>query len=646
MRRRAAAEGECHTRARWPTAASVLVAVALLGSGCAPPLATVPPPGVECTLPYTQVGAIQGAGMVTPLAGQTVTTQGVVVADFEGPAPALRGFYLQDLRGDGDPATSDGIFIFNGDRDDVAVGDVVRVTGVAGEAGEQTQLTVASLVACGTTAAVAPTPIMLPVSSGAYLERYEGMLVRLPQTLYVTEHYQLGRFGEVVVSAGDRLWQPTAVAEPGAAALAVQAANDLNRMIVADASYAQNPGTIFFARGAGPLSAGNTLRGGDHVTGLVGVLTQTSAAGTGSGVAYRVRPLHTLGGGVPEFAAGNPRAAVPPAVGGTLRVASFNLLNYFNSFGGCTGGVGGAAVDCRGARDEAEFERQWRKTVAAIVAMDADIIGIVEIENDGYGPTSAIAHLVARLNTATGAGNYAFIDADARARELNALGTDAIKVGLLYRPARVTPAGRTAVLNSARFVTGGESAERNRPALAQAFAHAEGGTLVVSINHLKSKGSACDVPDAGDGQGNCNAARTVAARELAAWLAGDPTGARTADILIIGDLNAYAREDPVTALTTAGYVDLKAARHGSRAYTYVFNGQWGSLDYALASTSLAPKVTGVEAWHINADEPPVLEYGTRFKSPAQVELLYRADPFRSSDHDPVIVGLRLGASRD
>jgi uncharacterized protein len=638
--RTAGAGSESYTPTERTGVGSVLVAVALLGSGCAPPQATAPALSAECTLPYTQVGAIQGAGLATPLAGRTVTTQGVVVADFEGPAPALRGFYLQDVRGDGDPATSDGIFIFNGDRDDVGIGDVVRVTGVAGEASEQTQIAASALVSCGT-ATITPTDVMLPVASATYLERYEGMLVRLPQTLHVTEHYQLGRFGEVVVSAGDRLWSPTTVAAPGAPALAVQAANDLNRIIVADASYAQNPGTIFFARGAGPLSADNTLRGGDHVTGLVGVLTQTSATGTGSGVAYRVRPLRTLGGGVPEFVAANPRTAAPPDVGGTLRVASFNLLNYFNTFSGCTGGVGGAQVDCRGARDEAEFERQWRKTVAAIVAMDADIIGIIEIENDGYGPTSAIAHLVARLNAATAAGRYAFIDADAGTGEINALGTDAIRVGLLYRPARVMPAGRTAALNTVRFVTGGESAERNRPSLAQAFVHADGGTLVVSINHLKSKGSACDVPDAGDGQGNCNAARTVAARELAAWLAGDPTGTRSADILIIGDLNAYAREDPVTALTTAGYTDLKAARHGSRAYTYVFNGQWGSLDYALASTSLAPKVTGAVAWHINADEPPVLEYGTRFKSPAQLQSLYRADPFRSSDHDPVIVGLQL-----
>jgi uncharacterized protein len=627
-------------------AAVPAAAAALLYAACATPHGALLYGNAECALPYTQVGTIQGAAMATQFAGQTVTTQGVVVADFEGPAPALRGFYLQDVRGDGNATTSDGIFIYNGDRDDVAVGDLVRVTGVAGEERAQTQLAAAAIVACGT-ASVSPADVLLPVTSATYLERYEGMLVRLPQTLYVTEHYQLGRFGEVVLSSGGRLPQPTSVASPGAAAQAVQAANDLNRITLADASYEQNPSSIVFGRAGAPLSADNTLRGGDHVTGIIGVLTQTSAAGTSASVAYRVRPVQSLHGGVPAFVAANQRPSVPPDVGGTLRVASFNLLNYFNTFTGCTAGVGGAAVECRGAQNETEFERQWRKTVAAVVAMAPDILGIIEVENDGYGPHSAIADLVGRLNAATEPGRYAFIDADAGTAAVNALGTDAIKVGLVYRPARVSPVGHTAALNTTVFVNGGESGPRSRPSLAQAFRQPDGGSVVVSINHLKSKGSGCDVPDAGDGQGACNAARTVAARELAAWLAGDPTGTGEANILILGDLNAYAREDPVAALAEAGYRDLvamhatAAARVGGAPYSYVFNGQWGALDYALAAAALVPQVTGAAAWHINADEPPVLDFGTRFKSDVQRTALYRPDPFRSSDHDPIIVGLRL-----
>jgi uncharacterized protein len=592
----------------------------------------------SCALPHVRIGAVQGSGAASPLRGQSVTIQGVVVGDFEGAAPALSGFYLQD-GGDDDDATSDGVFVFNGDRDDVVIGSVVRVTGVVDEVREQTQLTTSAIVVCGTGSAE-PAIVTLPVASPAELERYEGMLVRLTQTLYVTEHFQLGRFGEVVLAAGGRLPQPTAVAAPGADALAVQAANERNRIILDDASYEQNPAVIAFARGGAPLSATNTLRGGDHVTGLTGVLTQTSAGMTGA-VAYRIRPIGALHGGAPAFVEGNPHANAPPAVGGTLRVASFNVLNYFNTFDGCTAGARGEPTPCRGAENPLEFDRQWRKTVSAIVAMDADILGIIEVENDGYEAHSAIADLVARLNTATAPGRYAFIDADAATGQVNALGTDAIKVGLIYRPARVSPVGRTAVLNSRGFVEAGDSSLRNRPSLAQAFAQTDGGRVIVSINHFKSKGSACTAPDAGDGQGHCNAVRTRAARELLVWIATDPTGTGESGVLIIGDLNAYAREDPVAVITDGGFTDLLAAHGGTRPYSYVFNGQWGYLDHALGSAGLLAHVTGAAVWHINADEPPVLDYNTNFKRPAQQVGFYRADPFRSSDHDPVLIGLQL-----
>jgi predicted extracellular nuclease len=586
-----------------------------------------------CAQAFTAAFAIQGSGAASPLDGQEVVTQGVVSADFEGAAPALRGFYMQDARGDGDERTSDGVFVFNRDRDDVSVGDVVRVSGTVSEFQGQTQVTASSILQCGR-GSVQAVDVTLPLPSAGHLERFEGMLVRLPQALYVTEHYQLGRYGEVVLSSGGRLPLPTAVAAPGAAARAVQAANDLNRIMLDDASLQQNPEPIPFARAGAPLDGDNTLRGGDEVTGITGVLTHTAAAGT-TGVTWRVRPVNE----VPAFVAANPRPA-PPAVGGTMRIASFNVLNYFNTFEGCRLGVGGAVTDCRGAENEAELERQGRKTVAAIVAMDADVVGILEIENDGYGDASAIADLVRRLNAATAPGTYAFVDADAATGQADVLGTDAIKVGLLYRPGRVTPAGRTAVLASTAFTHGGDAEVRTRPSLTQAFARAGGGRIVVSINHLKSKGSPCDEPDAGDGQGHCNGPRTAAARALVAWLATDPTGTGERDVLILGDLNAYAREDPVTALVRAGYTDLLAAHAGARAYSYVFNGQWGYLDHALASASLLPRVSGAAPWHINADEPPVLDYNINFRSAAQQAGLFRPGPFRSSDHDPVLVGIR------
>ena len=324
-----------------------------------------------------------------------------------------------------------------------------------------------------------------------------------------------------------------------------------------------------------------------------------------------------------------------------------NLLNYFNTFDGlpdtvdnCTLGVGGAATDCRGADTQAEFDRQWPKTVAAILAMNPDVLGVNEIENDGYGPTSALQFLVDQLNAATGPGAYAFIDVDAATGQVNALGTDAIKVGMIYKPATVTPVGQTAVLNTVAFVNGGDGAPRSRPSLAQAFEqNANGARFIVDANHLKSKGSACDAPDAGDGQGNCSIVRVNAANELIAWLATDPTGTGDPDILMIGDYNSYAMEDPITVIKNAGFTNLIESLLGPNAYSYVFDGQWGYLDHAFGSANIVSQVSGVGEYHINSDEPSVLDYNTDFKTANLQSTLYAPDQFRVSDHDPVVVGL-------
>ena len=600
-----------------------------------------------CTLPFTPVYAIQGAGATAAITG-TVTTQGMVVGDFEGPSPALRGFYLQDPAGDGNAATSDAIFVFNGNNDNVSLGDLVRVTGNSGEFEGQTQLSgVTSVRRCGT-ATVAPVDVTLPFASALEPERYEGMLVRMPQTLYVTEHFQLGRFGQVVLSASGRLLQPTSVRMPGIEALNLQAANALNRIVLDDARNDQNPDPVVFGRGGQPLGAANTLRGGDTATGIVGVMTYTWGGNAASPNAYRVRPLGALGG-TAVFEPANRRPEGPPDVGGTLRVAGMNLLNYFNTFDGASGnppyacnlGVGGGLTDCRGPDDAGEFARQWPKTVAAIRATGADVIGVVEVENDGYGPDSAMADLVGRLNAASAPGTYALVNADAQAGQLNALGTDAIKVGLIYKPASVTPIGLTAALNTSAFVTGGDGEARNRPALAQAFQTPTGGRFVAVVTHLKSKGSACVAPDAGDGQGHCNDVRAAAARELAVWLATDPTGTGDAGILVLGDLNSYAQEDPIAALESAGFVNLVEQLSGATAYSYAFDGQWGYLDHALASPALGSQVTAVAEFHINADEPSVLDYNDDFKSAGQLASFYAPDEFRVADHDPIVVGLDL-----
>ena len=301
-----------------------------------------------------------------------------------------------------------------------------------------------------------------------------------------------------------------------------------------------------------------------------------------------------------------------------------NVLNFFN---------GPQFPTARGADTPSELGRQRDKIVSAIVEMDADIVGLMEIEND-EAPNSAIEELTVALNAVAGDGTYAFIDT-------GVVGTDEIRVALLYQPASVTPAGDFSILTSAvdpRFID-----TLNRPALAQTFSeNANGQRFTVVVNHLKSKGSDCEAvgdPDTGDGQGNCNVTRTRAAEALADWLARDPTHSGDDDVLIIGDLNSYAKEDPIAALEAGGFTNLVESFLGQAAYSFVFDGQSGYLDHALANESFRPQIKGVTEWHINADEPIALDYNVEFKSANHVNTLYAPTPFRSSDHDPVIVGV-------
>ena len=274
-----------------------------------------------------------------------------------------------------------------------------------------------------------------------------------------------------------------------------------------------------------------------------------------------------------------------------------------------------------------EFARQRTKIIAAIGALDADVVGLIEIENN----QAAIDDLLDGLNEAEGAGTYELIDT-------GPIGTDQIKVAFIYKPARVTPVGDFAILDSTvdpRFID-----TLNRPALAQTWQSNEtGGVFTAVINHLKSKGSACPGdPDIGDGAGNCNLTRKAAAEALVDWLDTDPTDSGDDDFLIMGDLNSYDKEDPIDVLLAGGYTDLVRKFQGEFAYSFVFDGQLGYLDHALAGEELVDEVTGATEWHINADEPDILDYTMGFKQPAQ-DALFEPNAFRSSDHDALLVGL-------
>ncbi len=586
--------------------------------------------GGECGDPTVTIASIQGSGATTPVPGTTVEIEGVVVGDFQdgdGVDGDLNGFHVQDT-GDGDAATSDGVFVYEGSGAtslDVSVGDVVHVTGDAGEytsgGSSQTQVYADNVVLCeGDGSLPAPVEVTLPMTDAQW-EALEGMYVTLPQDLAILEYFNFDRFGEVALGT-DRQYQPTAVFEPGSDdAVALAESNTLNRITLDDGLSAQNPEVTRHPNGE-PFSLDNRFRGGDLVTNATGVLDETFGL-------YRIQPTEGA-----DFTVVNPRPDVPE-VGGTMTVASFNVLNYFTSIDDgtnvCPAPEVGPDAGCRGADTPEELERQQAKIVAALAELDADVFGLIEIQNDD----ASVGILVDALNAELGSEVYDYVPT-------GPIGTDAIKVALVYKPATVTPTGDYAILEQdvdPRFLD-----DKNRPALAQTFVEdATGSAVTVAVNHLKSKGSSCaDVgdPEDPDGQGNCNQVRADAAAALVDWMADDPTGTGADNALIIGDLNSYDKEDPIDVLVDAGWTDLLAEYGGEFAYSYVFDGQLGYLDYALANPALVDDVTGAAAWHANADEPDLLDYDTSFKSDGQ-DAIFAPDPYRASDHDSVLVGLAM-----
>jgi hypothetical protein len=464
-------------------------------------------------------------------------------------------------------------------------------------------------------------------------ERYEGMQVILPQALVIAEYFNYDRFGEMVLAlpldGESRPFTGTAIDEPGAPANARTLANSLRRITLDDGLNNQNPAVLRHPNGD-PFSLSNRFRGGDTVQNTVGILTYSFDL-------YRIQPT-----GPATYTSVNPRPAVPEAVGGSLRVAAMNTLNFFVTADYPTGDPldnkcgPDNNVECRGwdSDQSTEFTRQRDKLLTALSGLNADIIGLNELENStGVEPLASIV---------SGLPGYAYI-------ATGTIGTDAIKVGMIYRPAVVTPVGDFKLLTSAvdpRFID-----TRSRPSLAQTFeVNATGARFTVVVNHLKSKGSACTGdPDLGDGQGNCSQTRKAAAEALVDWIATDPTGSGDADYIIMGDLNSYAQEETIDVIkagadglvgTYDDYTNLISAYQGPYAYSYTFDGQAGYLDHALTFPSLTAQVTGAADWHINSDEPDVLDYDTSFKPPAQ-DALYEPNAYRTSDHDPVVVGLDL-----
>lgn len=578
---------------------------------------------------YLPIHTVQGSGPTSTYAGQTIGVQGVVVATFQG-SGKIGGYYVEaaDADQDSDPSTSEGIYVFD-NANTVAVGDVVKVVGTVTEYGTapntETEISPVLGFAKLSSGSTLPTPVevSLPFASTGYAERYEGMLVTLSQTLTVTDNYDLGQYGELLLSNG-RLSTPTNIVAPGAAAQAQEAANLLNQLILDDGMSATYPDPTPFLNGSDPTTA--TRRTGSTTTGLTGVLDNKFGA-------YVIEPT-----AAPTFVDANPRGNSPASTG-SLRVAIGNVENFMNGDGN-----GGGFPTSRGATTYAEFQRQLPKVASAIVNIAPDIMGLTEIENDkvtngstdSYGPTSAIAQLVAAINALAPAGTtYAFVNASAVD-----IVTDQIHCAFIYRTETVEEAGTVAMLNDPSFNN------QARNPLAQTFRQkSTGEKLTVCINHFRAKGSAASGSgntDSGDGQGTNNALRVQEADALTSWLATSPTGDTDPDILIIGDLNSYAKEDPIVHLENAGYISQTERYEGAGGYSYSFNGEFGHLDHALASPHLSAQVKSAATWHVNSDEPVYYDYNVENKSTAE-QAINVGTPYRYSDHDPVILGVDLAA---
>lgn len=594
--------------------------------------ATPPATAVSCSTADTPIADLQSATQ-----NQQYVVRGVITADYRY-QDGFSGFYIQTPDTKAKANLSNAIFVYIPAGNTVTggkVGEEVILKGRLTTYQNQLQLDQLSnnIGTCNNQAAnlISATPIQLPFSSltdatGHSPKRYQGMLVKMPQTLTVSENYDYGRYGQLSLSLG-RLYIPTNLyPAKSAEAVALAKTNLLSKIILDDGYNNQNRTPWLPAN----FNAANTLRTGYQLKNVEGILEYRFNA-------WRIQPIQNKT--PPEIVKDtNPRNSnVPAKDTKQVRVAAFNVLNYDNS------PLIGVKPD-RGANTSSEFNRQHAKTVSAIKAIDADVYGLMEIANNGYGDKSAVAYLTKALGA-----DWKYVIPP----NMDKLGTDVIAVAIIYNSKRVKTVGNPVVYD--------DLTQKNRVTMAQSFQALTGGkTFTVIPNHLKSKGSCPDdktSPEANqnDGQGCWNPTRVTAVQKLIQWIATNPTKVEKPNYLLVGDMNSYAKEDPILAFEKANYKVLlndEKIGQGKLAYSYVFgvasdatgNGGAGNLDHAIADANLYPMVKRTFAWHINADEPTALDYNEEFKTEEQIASFYSEDAFRSSDHDPVVVDLDLNES--
>jgi len=599
-----------------------------LGTGTTTPPITA----ISCSTADTAIADLQSAAQ-----NQQYVVRGVITADYRY-QNGFSGFYIQTPDSKAKANLSNAIFVYLPAASTITggkVGEEVILKGRLTNYENQLQIDQLSsnIQTCNNQAAslVSSTPIQLPFSSltdatGNAPKRYQGMLVKIPQTLTVSENYDYGRYGQLSLSLG-RLYIPTNLYPAKSNEAVALAKQNLLSKIILDDGYNNQNRTPWLPQ---TFNAANTLRTGYQLKNVEGILEYRFNA-------WRIQPIQNKA--LPEVVKDSNlrNSTVLAKETKQVRVAAFNVLNYDNS------PLIGVKPD-RGANTETEFNRQHAKIVSAIKTIDADVYGLMEIANNGYGEKSAVNYLTKALGA-----DWKYVIPP----NMDKLGTDVIAVAIIYNSKRVKPVGNPVVYD--------DLTQKNRVTMAQSFQAVTGGkTFTVVPNHLKSKGSCPDdktSPEAnqGDGQGCWNPTRVTAVQKLIQWIATNPTKAEKPNYLLVGDMNSYAKEDPILAFEKANYKILlndEKVGQGKSAYSYVFgvasdatgNGGAGNLDHAIADANLYPMVKRTFAWHINADEPTALDYNEEYKTEEQIASFYAPDAFRSSDHDPVIVDLDLNES--
>lgn len=595
-----------------------------------------PGPGPEPDPVRATIAEIQGPGDSSPLVDQPVITTGVVTAAY--PTGGFDGAYLQTPGTGGTPKApgdaSDGIFLYAPDDvDDLTVGQCVSVEATVGEYFGLTQLADPVITDAGDCDAVTSTPLAtLPVTD-AEKEVYEGMLVQPEGTYTITNNYQLNQYGQLGLALGEEpLYQATDMVLPGAEAEAYEQAN-LARYITLDDG-----------------SSWDYLRNETAQSSPLPYLSQEEPHRTRSQVSFtqpvvmdyrfqwNYQPTGQVVGsdsGSDPIASENDREVEAPEVGGDIQIGAFNVLNYFSDLGqdeaDCDfyadrfgNPVGTDFCEVRGAWSESAFADQQAKLVTAINGTDADVLGLMEIENSAglsyidHPRDKAVADLVAALNEDAGETRWAF----APSPEVVPPGEDIIRTAFIYDP-------ETVALDGPSMIQLDDAFANARYPLAQGFTTEDGTSFVAVANHFKSKGSG---EDDGTGQGLANPARIAQAEALSAW--SEEMFADEA-VFLMGDFNAYSREDPVRVFEDAGYTNLARAFE-PMSTSYQFSGRLGSLDHVFANEAAGELVTGAAVWDINGDESIAFQYSRRNYN---VVDFHSDDQFASSDHDPVLVGL-------